>query len=171
MPGYSVENWTKHVEDLLLQAGNQDNPELWRGADRPPAPVRRAAGSNPNTETAGGSQKMGGFFEHYSRTIRVSEALERLGYEFLGGSEIGEHALDFQRRVLGLSDTRPVDFWSDPVGQLTIEETRRLVLLLVAGLPYTEFLQVNALMKGTTDRSAWMAVEVLKTLDDPDIKL
>ena len=112
------------MEDLLLQAGNQDNPE----PDRPPALVRRAAGGNPNTETTDGPQERGGFFEHSSGTMRVSEALERLGYEFLGGSEIGEHALDFQQMVLGLADAGHVDFWSNPVRQLTRGEQRRLVL-------------------------------------------
>ena len=95
----------------------------------------------------------------------MSEALERLGCEFLGGSEIDEHALDLQRRILGLTDAGPVDFWSDPVGRLTLEENRRLILL-VAGLPCTEFSRVNALRKGSTDRSAWMAVEIRKTLGD-----
>ena len=27
-PGYSIENWTNYVEDLLFQAGNQDTSEL-----------------------------------------------------------------------------------------------------------------------------------------------
>ena len=41
----------------------------------------------------------------------------------------------------------------------------------MGGLQCTEFSQVNALRKGAADRSAWMAVEILKTLDDPDIRL
>ena len=71
--------------------------------------------------------------------MNVSGALKQLGYEFLGGSEIDECALEFQRRVLGLTDAGPVDFWSNPVEQLTREEKRRLVLLVAGRLPCTEF--------------------------------
>ena len=140
---------------LLLQAGNQDRPGLWREPERPSDLVRRVIGRNPNTETADGSQERGVFFEHCSGTIKVSEALERLGYEFLGGSEIDEHALEFQRRVLGLTDAGYVGFWGDPVGQLTQEEKRRLIFL-VAGLQCTEFPRTNALKKGAADQSAWI---------------
>ena len=56
LPGYSVENWTSYVEDLLLQVGDQNTPELWQELKHPPAPVRRAAGRKPNAETAKGLQ-------------------------------------------------------------------------------------------------------------------
>ena len=69
-----------------------------------------------------------------------------------------------------MTDAGLMVFWNDPVWRLTLEKNRRLILL-VCGLLCTEFSQVNALRKGAADRSAWMAVEILKTLDDPDIKL
>ena len=158
------------MEDLRIQARNQDDPQLWRELEPPVAVVRRAVGRNPNTGTANWSKERGGLFEHCSGTIKVFEAFKRLGYEFLGGSEIDECALEFQRRVLSLTDAGPVGFWSNPVGQLTREEKRRLILL-IGSLQCTEFSLVNALQKGAADRSAWMAVEIIKTLDDPDIKL
>ena len=100
----------------------------------------------------------------------MTRALKRLGYECLGGSEIDEYALDFQRRILGMTEVEPIDFWDDPVSRLTLGEKRKLVLL-VGGLPCTDFSQVNALRKGAVDKSAWMTVELLKTLDGPDIQL
>ena len=69
-----------------------------------------------------------------------------------------------------MTEVEPVDSWSDPVSRLTLGEKREFALL-VGGLPYTELSQVNALRKGTADRSAWMVVKILKTLDDPDILL
>ena len=102
--------------------------------------------------------------------MNLAIAPKRLGCEFLGGSEIDGHALDFQRRTLGLTEVEPVGFWSDPISRLTLEKKRRLILL-VGGLRCTEFSQVNAVRKGAVGRSGWMAVEILKTLDDPDIQL
>ena len=92
--------------------------------------------------------------------MSTSEALKQLGCEFLGGSEIDEHAIDFQRRILGLTDAGLMVFWNDPVWRLTLEKNRRLILL-VCGLLCTEFSQVNAPRKGAADRSAWVAVEIL----------
>ena len=43
--------------------------------------------------------------------------------------------------------------------------------MIVAGVPCTHFSLVNALRKGAADKSAWMAVEILRVLDDPDIDL
>ena len=79
--------------------------------------------------------------------MNLAIALKRLGYECLGGSEIDEHALDFQRRALGMTEVEPVDFWSDPVSRLTLKEKRRLVLL-VDGLLCTEFSQGQRTEKG-----------------------
>ena len=42
--------------------------------------------------------------------MNLFKVLKRLGYEFLGGSEIDEHALDFQRRTLGLTEVEHVGF-------------------------------------------------------------
>ena len=156
LPEHPADNWTGYAEDPLLQAGNQDTPELWQEPAPPPGQVGRAAEWSPSAEPTKGPRARGGFFEHCIGVMNLSRALKRLGYEFPGGSEIDEHALDFQRRILGLTDVEPVDFWSDPVSRLTLEGERRLVPL-VDGLPYTELSQVNALRKGATDRSAWMA--------------
>ena len=112
---------------------------------------------------------MDGFFDHRSGTMRASEALGQLGCEFPEGSEIGGHALDFHRKALGLTDAGPVGFEGDPVGQLTLEGKRRLILL-VAG-PLYRVLAGQRSEKGSSRQSAWMAVEILKTLDDPGIKL
>ena len=141
------------MEDLLLQAGNQSKPELWREPAPHPAQVRRAAGRHIRTYAVQTPRAKGGFFEHCNGVRAVTKALERLGYECLGGSEIDEHALDFQRRILGMTEVEPIDFWDDPVSRLTLVEKRKLVLL-VGGLPCTEFSQVNALRKGAADKSA-----------------
>ena len=112
------------MEDLLLQAGNQSKPELWREPIPHSAQVKRAAGRNPETGPVSTPRARGGFFEHCSGTMAMSGALERLGYECLGGSEIDEHALDFQRRILGMTEVEPVGFWGDPVSRLVLKKAQ-----------------------------------------------
>ena len=104
LPDYSVEDLTDYVKDLLLQAGNQDTPELWREPAPPLAQVGRAAVCNPKAEPAESPRARGGFFEHCSGVMNVAISPKRLGYECLGGSKIDEHALDFQQRILGVTE-------------------------------------------------------------------
>ena len=88
------------MEDLLLLAGNQSKPKLWREPIPHSAQVKRAAGRNTGAEPANTPRARGGFFEHCNGTRALTGAFERLVYECLGGSETDEHALDFQRRIL-----------------------------------------------------------------------
>ena len=84
-----------------------------------------------------------------------------------------ERALEFQRRVLGNVTVEPVDFWGQPIertARVTREEKKRLKVL-VAGLPCTHFSLVDPSLRGPGDRPAWIAIDILRTLEDPDIDL
>ena len=159
------------MKDLIMQARNQDSPRLWREPDHPIPLARRAAGRGRTERPVDDSPSRGdGLFEHCSGGMATTEALARSGCRPLGSSEIDEHALEYQGRVLWNATTGPVDFWDDPIGRFTREEKERLKVI-VPGLPCTHFSLVNHRRKGAGGRSAWMAIRILKTLDDPDTNL
>ena len=110
LPGYTVENWTEFVEELLLQAKNQSAPLLWTEPKSPTAVASRAGrrGAEPSSGIVAHSKN--GVFEECCGNCAMTTSLVELGYESLGSSEIDEDALKFQRRVLGVANARAMDF-------------------------------------------------------------
>ena len=75
--------------------------------------------------------------------------------------------------MLGNVTVEPVDFWDSPIERMTKEKKKKKKKLnvLVAGLPCTHFSLVNPSRRGVGDWPAWVAIDILRTLEDPDIDL
>ena len=118
------------MEDLLTQAKNQNSPKLWREPEHSTPLARRAPGRDRIEGPMDISSRGDGSFEHCGGILAVTKALVWPGCQSLGISEIDEHALEYQRRVLGNATAGPVDFWNDPIGQLTHGEKGELKVVV-----------------------------------------
>ena len=110
------------MEDLTTEAKNQDTSLLWHEPEHPTPLARRASGRSHAEGPVDRPSRGGGSFEHCGRILAVTKSLARLRYQSLGSSEIDEHALGYQGRVLGNATAGPVGSWDVPIGELTPEE-------------------------------------------------